>query len=180
MKELQQPENSSKSPLENNTIHCEPGTIHQLHIYITPCTSRAFRQAAFKCKANEACLINRRAITSCKGIHICKMESEITYLSCSWKETYCSLTALTVNGTYRKHFHSLLPAEPALQQQHWASHQTVMAWSECQLEQLCLVFQQLLREDGFTCYRLHCTGASAGIKGNIKSKSTYAPKVQSL
>lgn len=44
IKELQQLESSSKSPLKDNTyIYCEAGSIHQLLIYITPCTSRAFR-----------------------------------------------------------------------------------------------------------------------------------------
>jgi len=87
MKEPQQPASSSKSLLKGNTYtYCEPGSIHQPLIYITPCTSRAFRQAVWKSP-----LLRRRAkwdlpdqppgIACCKGTHRRKTEPEITLSS---------------------------------------------------------------------------------------------------
>lgn len=49
-------------PLEHSGR--QPGKCHYLNV-----------------KQNEACLINHHAIASCKGIHICKTESEITLSS---------------------------------------------------------------------------------------------------
>lgn len=133
-------------------------------------------------KQNGACLTNHNAIASCKGIYICKIESNITSSSWFFKGILLQLDSSNSNWHVQKAF-------PQPSARSWACLATTvlsttanshgMIRKSSQLQQICLVFQQLFRKAGFTCCRWYHP-ASAGIEGKIKSNSKYTLKAESL